>query len=67
MIDGSGGYIFRARLLIGTGVAFVSHIVIIYGYNNAALDHVIAASSSSWLQEHVSDISQRCAEYESLC
>jgi hypothetical protein len=28
---------------------------------------VIAASSSSWLQEHVSDISQRCAEYESLC
>ncbi|PSN39912.1 Zinc transporter 6 [Blattella germanica] len=46
------------RLLVGTGVAFISHIVVIYGCNNAALDHVIAASSSSWLQEHVSDISQ---------
>jgi zinc transporter 6 len=53
--------------VIGTGVAFVSHIVIIYGCNNTALDHVIAASSSSWLQEHVSDISQRCARDESLC
>lgn len=47
-----------ARLVIGTGVAFVSHVVIVYGCNNTALDHVIAASSSSWLQEHVSDISQ---------
>jgi zinc transporter 6 len=46
--------------MMGTGVAFVSQIVVIYGCNNAALDHVIAASSSSWLQEHVSDISQRC-------
>lgn len=53
--------------MIGTGVAFVSHLVVIYGCKNAALDHVIAASSSSWLQEHVSDISQRCAWVECLC
>ncbi|GFG36945.1 hypothetical protein Cfor_05377 [Coptotermes formosanus] len=50
--------IHTGRLMVGTGVAFVSHLVVIYGCNNAALDHVIAASSSSWLQEHVSDISQ---------
>ncbi|XP_069704528.1 zinc transporter 6-like isoform X2 [Periplaneta americana] len=50
--------IYTGRLMIGTCIAFVSHIVVIYGCNNAALDHVIAASSSSWLQEHVSDISQ---------
>lgn len=56
--------------MMGTGVAFMSHIVVIYGCNNAALDHVIAASSSSWLQEHVSDISHRCvppAGLECLC
>ncbi|KAJ9577654.1 hypothetical protein L9F63_005734 [Diploptera punctata] len=50
--------IHTGRLLLGTGIAFVSHIIIIYGCNNVAFDHVIAASSSSWLQEHVSDISQ---------
>ncbi|XP_021924815.1 zinc transporter 6-A-like isoform X3 [Zootermopsis nevadensis] len=49
--------IHTGHLMMGTGVAFMSHIVVIYGCNNAALDHVIAASSSSWLQEHVSDIS----------
>ncbi|XP_067009778.2 zinc transporter 6 isoform X1 [Anabrus simplex] len=50
--------IHTGRLLVGVGVAFVSHLVVIYGCNNTALAHVVAASSSSWLQEHVSDISQ---------
>ncbi|KAK7868992.1 hypothetical protein R5R35_013910 [Gryllus longicercus] len=47
------------RLLLGAGVAFTSHLVVLYGCSHTALDHVAAASSSSWLQEHVSDISQR--------
>ncbi|GLH01454.1 Zinc transporter 6 [Gryllus bimaculatus] len=46
------------RLLLGAGVAFTSHLVVLYGCSHTALDHVAAASSSSWLQEHVSDISQ---------
>jgi len=66
-IYGDGNDIYRERLMIGTGVAFASHLVVIYGCKNAALDHVIAASSSSWLQEHVSDISQRCAGIECVC
>ncbi|XP_063221353.1 zinc transporter 6-like isoform X2 [Bacillus rossius redtenbacheri] len=46
------------RLMFGAGLAFLCHVVVTYGCKNSALDHVIAASSSSWLQEHVSDISQ---------
>ncbi|XP_049834839.1 zinc transporter 6-A-like isoform X11 [Schistocerca gregaria] len=51
--------IHTGRLLVGMGLAFLTHLLVIYGVSNAALEHVIAASSSSWLQEHVSDISQR--------
>nr|CAD7200654.1 unnamed protein product [Timema douglasi] len=50
--------IHTGRLMVGAGLAFTCHLVVTYGLRNAALDHVIAASSSSWLQEHVSDISQ---------
>ncbi|CAG2056688.1 unnamed protein product [Timema podura] len=50
--------IHTGRLMVGAGLAFMCHLVVTYGCRNAALDHVIAASSSSWLQEHVSDISQ---------
>nr|CAD7264183.1 unnamed protein product [Timema shepardi] len=50
--------ILLGRLMVGAGLAFTCHLVVTYGLRNAALDHVIAASSSSWLQEHVSDISQ---------
>lgn len=46
------------RLLLGAGIAFTNHLIVLYGCNHTALDHVAAASSSSWLQEHVSDISQ---------
>ncbi|XP_064602001.1 zinc transporter 6-A-like [Liolophura sinensis] len=49
------------RLLVGTILAFVLHMVLTYGVKNRAMNHVIAASGSSWLQEHMTDIS------ESLC
>jgi zinc transporter 6 len=39
------------------------HIFVIYFVRNQAFDHVIAASSSSWLQEHVSDIFQSLCHY----
>ncbi|KAG8230995.1 hypothetical protein J437_LFUL010011 [Ladona fulva] len=50
--------IHTGRLLIGTGIAFISHLLVIYGNSNSALDHIIATASSSWLQEQVTDISQ---------
>lgn len=53
--------IHTGRLLVGTIVAFVVHMVVTYGITNRAINHVIAASSSSWLQEHMTDMS------ESLC
>ncbi|ELT99193.1 hypothetical protein CAPTEDRAFT_222368 [Capitella teleta] len=46
------------RLLVGTVVGLCWHLVITYSIENKAFTHVVAASSSSWLQEHVSDISQ---------
>lgn len=49
------------RLLLGTSLAFVTHIGITYSIDNKAFNHVTLSSSSSWLQEHVTDIS------ESLC
>ncbi|GAB1599797.1 zinc transporter 6-like isoform X2 [Argonauta hians] len=53
--------IHTGRLLVGTVLAFVVHMVVTYGVSNRAMNHVVAASSSSWLQEHMTDMS------ESLC
>ncbi|XP_052270950.1 zinc transporter 6-like isoform X2 [Dreissena polymorpha] len=53
--------IHTGRLLIGVMFAFMLHMFLTYSVDNKALNHVIAASSSSWLQEHTTDIS------ESLC
>ena len=39
--------------------AFMTHMIVTYSQNNKAFNHVIAASSSSWLQEHVADMSER--------
>uniref|UniRef100_A0A1I8IQ05 Zinc transporter 6 n=1 Tax=Macrostomum lignano TaxID=282301 RepID=A0A1I8IQ05_9PLAT len=48
-------------LALGGLVGLVVHLVAVYSVENPAYNHVIDASTSSWLQEHVTDIS------ESLC
>ncbi|ESO92055.1 hypothetical protein LOTGIDRAFT_82870, partial [Lottia gigantea] len=53
--------IHTGRLLVGTVFACFVHLLVTFGVNNRAMNHTAAASSSSWLQEHVSDMS------ESLC
>ncbi|KAJ8309323.1 hypothetical protein KUTeg_014197 [Tegillarca granosa] len=53
--------IHTGRLLVGTIFAFCLHMVVIYSINNRAMNHVVDASSSSWLQEHMTDMS------ESIC
>ncbi|XP_060077095.1 zinc transporter 6-like [Ylistrum balloti] len=53
--------IHTGRLLVGTVFAFSLHMFVAYSVNNRAMNHVIDASSSSWLQEHMTDMS------ESLC
>ena len=45
-------------LILASILTFIIHMFVIYFVRNQAFDHVIAASSSSWLQEHVSDIFQ---------
>ena len=50
---------FSGRLLLGTGLAFSAHIGLTYSIDNKAFNHVTLSSSSSWLQEHVTDISER--------
>lgn len=51
-------YLFLAAML-----TFIMHMLVIYFVRNQAFDHVIAASSSSWLQEHVSDMLQSVCHY----
>ena len=50
----------RGRLLVGTVLAFILHMFVTYSIENRAFNHVVLASSSSWLQEHVTDMSERC-------
>lgn len=53
--------IHTGRLLMGTSVGYFFHLAVTYNMDNRAFNHVIEASSSSWLQEHVTDMS------ESIC
>ena len=46
---------------MGLVLAFIIHMFLTYSVDNRALNHVILASSSSWLQEHMTDISERYA------
>ncbi|XP_064484182.1 zinc transporter 6-like isoform X2 [Ornithodoros turicata] len=50
--------VHTGRTIPAAVVAFVCHTVVTYTTNRASLAHVIAASSSSWLQEHVAEVSQ---------
>jgi zinc transporter 6 len=50
-------------LLLASILTFIIHMFVIYFVRNQAFDHVIAASSSSWLQEHVSDMFQTVCHY----
>ncbi|XP_023238092.1 zinc transporter 6-like [Centruroides sculpturatus] len=51
--------IHTGRYLPAIIVAFICHLIVTYGMNNRAINDTIGASSSSWLQEHVAEISQR--------
>ena len=52
-------FTYRGRLLVGTALAFLFHLMVTYGMDNKAFNHIVSASSSSWLQEHVADMSER--------
>ena len=53
----SGDY--RGRLLVGTVFGLAVHLVLTFCINNRAMNHVVDASTSSWLQEHMADMSER--------
>lgn len=55
--------IHTGRFLPGILLVFVCHLVIMYGIDNPPLAHVAAASSSSWLQEHVAEVSQTLCHF----
>ncbi|CAH8610264.1 unnamed protein product [Dicrocoelium dendriticum] len=44
--------------LIMCPIALLIHLLTVYGIDNPAFGHVILASSSSWLQEHTTDVSR---------
>jgi zinc transporter 6 len=50
-------------VILASILTFIIHMIVIYFVRNQAFDHAIAASSSSWLQEHVSDIFQNVCHY----
>ncbi len=45
--------------MVGILLAFVFHMMVTYFIANKAFNHVIDASGSSWLQEHMADMSER--------
>ena len=51
------------NMLVAAILTFCIHMIAIYFIPNQAFDHVIIASSSSWLQEHVSDMFQSVCHY----
>ncbi|XP_076441949.1 zinc transporter 6-like [Babylonia areolata] len=53
--------IHTGRLLVGTMFGLTVHLVLTFLVKNRAMNHVVDASTSSWLQEHMADMS------ESLC
>lgn len=55
--------IFTEYLMPASLITFFMHLIVIYFVPNPSFDHVIAASSSSWLQEHVSDMFQNLCHY----
>ncbi|KAF6037152.1 SLC30A6 [Bugula neritina] len=54
-------HIHEGKLPLGAALAILVHSLIIYSSENLPFQHVIQACSSSWLQEHMADVS------ESLC
>uniref|UniRef100_T1JGM8 Cation efflux protein transmembrane domain-containing protein n=1 Tax=Strigamia maritima TaxID=126957 RepID=T1JGM8_STRMM len=50
--------IHAGQFLVAGSVAFVWHLIVTFCTNSSAWGHVISASSSSCLQEHVADLSQ---------
>lgn len=54
---------YRGRLLVGTVSAFMVHLVLTSCINNRAMNHVVDASTSSWLQEHMTDMSERLERF----
>jgi zinc transporter 6 len=55
--------IHTEHIFLTSILTFIMHMFVIYFVRNQAFDHVIAASSSSWLQEHVSDVFQSICHY----
>ena len=44
-------------VLIGTSMSLSYHLFVTYAIDNPAMSHVIQTAPSSWLQEHVADVS----------
>ena len=45
-------------IMLGTSAAMVFHMFVTYGVKNPAMRHAIDTAPSSWLQEHVADVSR---------
>ncbi|XP_075243318.1 zinc transporter 6-A-like [Convolutriloba macropyga] len=45
-------------ILLGTVMTLPYHLFVTYGIKNPAMSYVITAAPSSWLQEHVADVSR---------
>lgn len=48
----------RSRFIPAAIFGYLVHMLVTKGVKNESFEHVIDASSSSWLQEHVTDLSE---------
>jgi len=55
--------VHTARMIPASLIAYIVHMLIVMSVKNTSVDYVIQASSSSWLQEHVADISETLCRF----
>ena len=53
----------RSYLIPAALVAFLFHTTLVIGVRNEPFEYVIRSSSSSWLQEHILDLSESVCRY----
>lgn len=55
--------VHTSRMVPAILIGFVLHMFITLSIKNESFDYVVRSSSSSWLQEHVSDLSESACRY----
>ncbi len=51
--------LISSRMIPAVIIGFTLHVLVTLSARNESLDYVVKSSASSWLQEHMTDLSER--------